>query len=77
MYPDARNYVTAVGRLSQFLRLMPGLPRLNSLDIYGIPSPVRYDVEDAGIAKFPLIQSLTLSRATFASYTGLSYGFRR
>ncbi|KAJ7836147.1 hypothetical protein B0H14DRAFT_2589879 [Mycena olivaceomarginata] len=45
MYPDARNYVTAVGRLSQFLRLMPGLPRLNSLDIYGIPSPRKKDTE--------------------------------
>ncbi|KAF8192384.1 hypothetical protein K438DRAFT_1830085 [Mycena galopus ATCC 62051] len=68
-------HVTAVVQPTQLLRLMQGLPRLHSLDIYGIP--VRYDTEIAGSAKFPLIRSLTLSRATFASYTELSYFLSR
>ncbi|KAJ7235715.1 hypothetical protein B0H12DRAFT_135040, partial [Mycena haematopus] len=56
--------------LAYLLPLLPGFCRLRSLNIHG--NPLRYDYQVPGAETFPFIHSLTLSRASFASYPSFS-----
>lgn len=59
--------------LTRLLQLLPAFSHLHSLSIYGnTTGPIQFVDQPRWAETFPFIDSLTLSRATFASYPGLS-----